>query len=277
MWKIQKVRNKPKQEDHKTNLKKGNLHVEMLGLKKNENRKNQKIMATMKKNKDKKPKPKPKPKPHLACCYCLVTPENGTMVCKRCGVQRYCSRECQLHDWKKHQPVCKRMEPQCKKTPDLSLLAAKRIRTISTHPELTLVMEVCAFFIRDAQPKALFVIPPVDFAAVCSSCSKNAFGLVARDYKNKSLTAPSINSVGYVAVVSNKELKSDSSFYQPGHLLQPGGLYTTESFQEVKKTVRKTIREKLKSKWLSAFCKGCVLLVFDPKAEKQLSAYPLEI
>ena len=41
------------------------------------------------------------------CCYCDEEKERSSlMVCSRCGVDQYCSRECQIADWSRHKGYC---------------------------------------------------------------------------------------------------------------------------------------------------------------------------
>ena len=40
------------------------------------------------------------------CAAAGCASEEASSVCSRCQVVRYCSRECQLADWKAHKPAC---------------------------------------------------------------------------------------------------------------------------------------------------------------------------
>lgn len=43
-----------------------------------------------------------------ACGTCYAKADGGTqlMICAKCKARRYCGRECQKAEWKKHKKVC---------------------------------------------------------------------------------------------------------------------------------------------------------------------------
>jgi hypothetical protein len=52
----------------------------------------------------KKKEEEEKKKQKKKCCFC-ETPDAHNK-CAKCGVARYCDRECQSADWKEHQKTC---------------------------------------------------------------------------------------------------------------------------------------------------------------------------
>lgn len=49
------------------------------------------------------------PQPQIATCGACRKPggDSGLLWCSRCGTVQYCSRECQLADWKSHKKACR--------------------------------------------------------------------------------------------------------------------------------------------------------------------------
>lgn len=43
---------------------------------------------------------------------CAVCGREATKRCSKCRVEWYCSRDCQVSDWKRHKPICKNVTPQ---------------------------------------------------------------------------------------------------------------------------------------------------------------------
>ena len=51
-------------------------------------------------------------RPEGACNAVKCKSDDAVYTCSRCGLARYCSRDCQLADWKKHKPNCKQTNVQ---------------------------------------------------------------------------------------------------------------------------------------------------------------------
>jgi hypothetical protein len=46
------------------------------------------------------------------CSYCQKAYKVKTLkVCSKCGQVKYCDKECQLNDWKKHKLECGKIKP----------------------------------------------------------------------------------------------------------------------------------------------------------------------
>lgn len=81
-----------------------------------------KHMTACKKQRKKKKKSKKKKKKHS---YQLRSPDPNTCVCgaptemecSQCGVQGYCSEDCQVADWEEHQLCCEPRTPSKPATP----------------------------------------------------------------------------------------------------------------------------------------------------------------
>jgi len=46
-------------------------------------------------------------RPDGACNAAKCKSDDAVYVCSKCGLARYCSRDCQRADWKRHKPTCK--------------------------------------------------------------------------------------------------------------------------------------------------------------------------
>lgn len=46
-------------------------------------------------------------KKRAACCnLCDIEPPSGTKLCTRCKAAQYCSKQCQISDWRYHKLIC---------------------------------------------------------------------------------------------------------------------------------------------------------------------------
>ena len=97
-----------------------------------------KHMTMCKKQRRKKKKSKNKKKkgpyqlrtPDPNVCVCGAPAE---MECSQCGIQGYCSEECQLADWEEHQLHCEPRTPSRSATPTNNRLHYKNINIINYH------------------------------------------------------------------------------------------------------------------------------------------------
>lgn len=48
-------------------------------------------------------------------CYKVCPKSEIILTCSRCEAEMYCSRECQLSDWRNHKVTCKRLASALKK------------------------------------------------------------------------------------------------------------------------------------------------------------------
>ncbi|KAK7924941.1 hypothetical protein PG985_006995 [Apiospora marii] len=61
-----------------------------------------------------------KPSSHTCSKYCWScrVDENDLFRCTKCNMARYCSKNCQKHDWDIHRTVCEKLEPRSVDVPD---------------------------------------------------------------------------------------------------------------------------------------------------------------
>ncbi|KAK8089830.1 hypothetical protein PG997_004791 [Apiospora hydei] len=61
-----------------------------------------------------------KPSSHTYSKYCWACRDDGDELlrCARCNMARYCSKNCQKHDWDTHRVFCEPLEPRSVEIPD---------------------------------------------------------------------------------------------------------------------------------------------------------------